>query len=248
MEHSHQTDVELITQARNSDESARDALIVRHTGLARAIARRYAGRGLDFDDILQSGYLGLINAVDRYQPSRGVPLERYAARMIEGEIMHLFRDRGWAVRVPRALQELSRSVASSSDRLAHRLGRTPTTAELARHLGEDEDTVAEALVAHRAYRTETLDDNALGADGSERGDARLADEDPGFAGVEDRDQLSRAIRHLPRRERTMLSMRFFEDLTQSEIAVRMDMSQMHVSRLLRGAIDDLNALLDEAAA
>jgi len=248
MDLSHHTDVELITQARRDGEGARDALIVRHTGLARAIARRYAGRGLDFDDILQSGYLGLINAVDRYQPSRGVPLERYAARMIEGEIMHLFRDRGWAVRVPRALQELSRSVSSSSDRLAHQLGRAPSTAELAEHLGEDEDTIAEALVAHRAYRTETLDDNVLGPDGSERGDARLADEDPGFAGVEDRDQLSRAIRHLPRRERTMLSMRFFEDLTQSEIAAKMDMSQMHVSRLLRGAIDDLNELLDTNAA
>ena len=247
MEHSHHTDVELITQARHADQGARDALIVRHTGLARAIARRYAGRGLDFDDILQSGYLGLINAVDRYQPSRGVPLERYAARMIEGEIMHLFRDRGWAVRVPRALQELSRSVAKSSDGLAHRLGRTPTTAELAGHLGQSEDSIAEALVAHRAYRTETLDDDVLGADGSERGDARLADEDPGYAGVDDRDQLSRAIAHLPRRERTMLSMRFFEDLTQSEIADKMDISQMHVSRLLRGAIDDLHEVLDSVA-
>ena len=246
MEHSHQTDVELIVQARNADSSARDALIVRHTRLARAIARRYAGRGLDFDDILQSGYLGLINAVDRYQPSRGVPLERYAARMIEGEIMHLFRDRGWAVRVPRALQELSRTVASSSDRLAHQLGRSPTITELAGHLGEDEDAIAEAQIAHRAYRTETLDGGTVGPDGSEFSDVRLIDEETGFERFENRDQLSRAMRCLPRRERTMLSMRYFEDLTQSEIATQMEMSQMHVSRLLRAAIDDLHELLAAA--
>src|SRR6266480_418735 len=104
----------------------RDTQILRHSRLVRAIARRYTGRGFAFEDIVQSGYLGLIQAVDRFDPRRGVPLEAYAARTIEGEIMHLFRDRGWAVRVPRSLQDLSRRVAGVRERMGHRLGRSPS--------------------------------------------------------------------------------------------------------------------------
>jgi RNA polymerase sigma-B factor len=111
--------------APTREEADRDAQILRHAKLVRSIARRYTGRGLAYDDIVQSGYIGLIQAVDRFDPSRGVPLRAYAARTIEGEIMHLFRDRGWALRVPFA-QEMSRRMAALSERLSHRLGRTPT--------------------------------------------------------------------------------------------------------------------------
>src|SRR5689334_20638028 len=155
----HCTDMELVQEYRDKrNESAREALVLRHARLVRAIAHRYARRGLAYDDIVQSGYVGLIQAVDRFDASRGVPLERYAARTIEGEIMHLFRDRGWAVRVPRTLQEMSRRVTAVRERLGHRLGRTPTLAELAEAVGETEERVAEAIAAGRAYTSEPLVD------------------------------------------------------------------------------------------
>ena len=126
-------------------------------GLVRSIAGRYKGRGLAYEDIVQTGYIGLIQAVDRYEPSRGVPLRAYAARTIDGEIMHMFRDQGWAVRVPRSLQELSRRIATTRDRLSHQLGRPPSLEELADATGEPPDVVAEGLAAHRAYAAQTLD-------------------------------------------------------------------------------------------
>ena len=132
----HRTDTELVMAHRQtSDDSAREALILRYSGLAVRSPGASRAAALPYDDIVQSGYLGLIQAVDRYEPSRGVPLQAYAARTIEGEIMHLFRDRGWAVRVPRSLQELSRSIAVVSEQLGHRLGRKPTIAELAEASG-----------------------------------------------------------------------------------------------------------------
>ena len=196
----HRTDTELVMAHRQtSDGSAREALILRYSGLARAIARRSRAADCPIDDIVQSGYLGLIQAVDRYEPSRGVPLQAYAARTIEGEIMHLFRDRGWAVRVPRSLQELSRSIAVVSEQLGHRLGRKPTIAELAEASGNSEDAVSEALAAQRAYVAEPL--NEPGGSGERDEDVRpvpaLMVEEAGFGEVRDRDQVSAALRHLP---------------------------------------------------
>jgi RNA polymerase sigma-B factor len=227
--------------APSQDAAERDALIMRHAKLVRSIARRYTGRGLAYDDIVQSGYIGLIQAVDRFDPSRGVPLRAYAARTIEGEIMHLFRDRGWALRVPRSLQEMSRRMAALSERMSHRLGRTPTAEELAEASGEDVERVTEALWAQRAYTVEPLTETPV-TDDSERSGAagrELSVEEPGFDGVLRRDTLERAIRRLPARERQIVALRFLDDLTQSEIASRMDISQMHVSRLLRGSLDQL---------
>src|SRR3954464_6819470 len=149
------SDRELVLAHREAgDDSAREALILRYSGLARAIARRFARRGMAHDDVLQSGYLGLIQAVDRYDPARGVPLQAYAARTIEGEIMHLFRDRGWAVRVPRPLQELSRSLAVVSEQLGHRLCPQPTAEGLADATGHTFDEIHEALAVQRAYIAE----------------------------------------------------------------------------------------------
>jgi len=224
-----------------ADTRDRDALIMRHAKLVRSIARRYTGRGLAYDDIVQSGYIGLIQAVDRFDPSRGVPLRAYAARTIEGEIMHLFRDRGWALRVPRSLQEMSRRMAALSERMSHRLGRPPTAEELAEASGEDVERVSEALWSQRAYTVEPLTEGPVSEDGERTGGVgrELSVEEPGFEGVLRRDTLEQAIRQLPPRERAIVALRFLDDLTQSEIAARMEISQMHVSRLLRASLDRL---------
>jgi RNA polymerase sigma-B factor len=241
------TDRELVMAHREAgDDAAREALILRYSGLARAIARRFGRRGMAHDDVLQSGYLGLIQAVDRYDPSRGVPLQAYAARTIEGEIMHLFRDRGWAVRVPRPLQELSRSLAVVSEQLGHKLGRKPTVDELAEATGRTHDEVNEALAAQRAYIAEPLSEQG----GDDRDDdarpvAALMVEERGFDSVHDRDQVAQAMRHLPAREREIVRLRFLNDLTQAEIAAEIGVSQMHVSRLLRSALDALAEAMDE---
>ena len=227
----------------------RDAQILRHSRLVRAIARRYTGRGFAFEDIAQSGYLGLIQAVDRFDPGRGVPLERYAARMIEGEIMHLFRDRGWSVRVPRSLQELSGKLAHASEQLTQSLGRAPTAEELAESLETPVERIEEALLARRAYAAESLSTTSQAEDGSavERGPAaRLSVDERGFVSVDDRDELGRAMQHLPHRQRTIVRLRFESDLTQAEIAAQLGISQMHVSRLLRGALTTLRGALDAA--
>src|SRR5436190_1507696 len=190
------TDRELVMAHREKgDDSAREALILRYSGLARAIARRFARRGMAHDDVLQSGYLGLIQAVDRYDPARGVPLQAYAARTIEGEIMHLFRDRGWAVRVPRSLQELSRSIAVASEQLGHRLGRKPTVAELAEATGHSEQDVIDAQAAQRAYVAEPLIEPGAGErDEDVRPVSALMIEELGFDGVCDRHQISTSLR------------------------------------------------------
>jgi RNA polymerase sigma-B factor len=225
----------------------RDELILKYGGLVRKIARRYVGRGFAFEDVCQSGYLGLIQAVDRFDPGRGVPLERYAARMVEGEIMHLFRDRGWSVRVPRSLQELSRRVGPVGVGLAQRLGREPSNEELAAALEVSVGEVEEALVVRRVYVAESL--FGRGEDGEssvEAGPAGrvLSGLDEGFVGVEDRDLVERGLRRLPARERRLLELRFRGELTQSEIASELGISQMHVSRLLRGALAKLRDVID----
>jgi RNA polymerase sigma-B factor len=231
-------------------QADRDQLILRHTGLVRAIARRYAGRGIALDDIVQTGYIGLIAAVDRFDVSRGVPLEAYAARTIEGEIMHLFRDRGWAVRVPRGLQELSRRVSRISERMHQELGRRPTPAEIAKAGGHTEEEVLEALRARQAYIADSLADSGRdgedGASDAGRAARALRIEDGGLAIAEHRGDLERAMRRLPAREREIVRLRFGHDMTQSEIAERIGVSQMHVSRLLRSAIAVLREELEAA--
>ncbi len=243
----HRTDTELVIAHRQTgDSDAREALIIRYAGLARAIARRFARRGLQYDDIVQSGYLGLIQAVDRFDPARGVPLQAYAARTIEGEIMHLFRDRGWAVRVPRSLQEMSRSIAVVSEQLGHKLGRRPTVAELAQATGRSEEEVMEAQAAQRAYVAEPLTEP--GAGGEREEDVRpvpaLMVEELGFGEVCDRHQISTSLRHLPQRERDIVRLRFYHDMTQADIAAELGISQMHVSRLLRSALASLRAVME----
>ncbi len=238
------TEFELIRGARDGDEAMREQLIVKHMPLVKAIARRYAGRGLAMDDIVQSGYLGLVQAVNRFDVSRGVPLSAFAARTIEGEIMHEFRDRGWAVRVPRSLQELGRRVSTARERLSHKLGRAPSIDELAQLLEVEPQRVEEAIAAQRAYTADSLDARLGDEHGGDGTRVRaLATADDSLDGVTDRTTLVELMKSLPARERKIVALRYFDDLTQSEIAERMDISQMHVSRLLRGALDDLRGQL-----
>ena len=227
----------------------RDAMIMRYAPLVRSIARRYVGRGMPYDDLVQTGYLGLIQAVDRFDPGRGVPLRVYAARTINGEIMHLFRDRGWAVRVPRSLQELGRRVKTTSESLAHTLGRNPTVDEIADALEESPDQVSDGMHVLRAYAAEPLVDNPGDHDSdAHRSTGGVDIVEPGFERVLDRDVLARAMRALEPRERRIVALRFFDERTQSEIAERMGISQMHVSRLLRKALADMRAELGTQAA
>ncbi len=233
---------------RERSEREREALILRHTSLVRSIARRYAGRGMAHDDLLQTGYLGLIQAVDRYDASRGVPLRAYAARTIEGEIMHLFRDRGWAVHVPRPLQELGRRVKAAREDMAHRLGRNPTVPELAAELGESVEDIEAAIDARRAYSAEPLLDGSADENESGAGERALEVIDEGFDRALDREALRKAIDVLDPRSRQIVALRFLHDQTQSEIAYQLGISQMHVSRLLRRALAEMQAVLQPDAA
>ena len=243
---SRMTEAELARAYRaTGDADVREALILRHSGLVRSIARRYSRRGLPYEDIVQAGYIGLIQAVDRYDPERGVPLHAYAARMIAGEIMHHFRDRGWSVRVPRPLQELGRQLVTVSEQLGHQFGRAPTTAELARSVDAPEELVSEALMVRRAFFAEPLAEPANGSDEVPMSAEPLGFEDAGFEGVDNRQALAAAMRGLPARERRILGLRFFEGLSQAEIAARTGISQMHVSRLLRATLEQLHDRLEQ---
>jgi RNA polymerase sigma-B factor len=242
-------DPTLVNETSARSETEREQLILRHAPLVRAIARRYSGRGMSHDDLVQTGYLGLIQAVDRYDASRGVPLRAYAARTIEGEIMHLFRDRGWAVHVPRPLQDLGRTVKTARDTLSHELGRAPTTEELAQAVGHSVEEVSAAIDARRAYSAEPLLESSPDEHGETRPTERALEvEDEGFDQALDRQDLARAVHHLDPRAQRIVALRFFHDLTQSEIAAELDISQMHVSRLLRRALTDMRLALEPDAA
>ena len=243
------SDTALVGHTGTGSAPGRDELIMRYSGLVRSIAGRYVKRGFTYEDLVQCGYLGLIQAVDRYDASRGIPLRAYATRMIEGEIMHLFRDHGWAVRVPRPLQELSRRVTvlerdlapaarpGGDDRRDRRrmrgnpAGDRRRTARRARLRGR---------LARCASRQHQDDDSPL--------IRTLGREDAGFGHVEDDDAIRAAMAYLPVRQREILRLRFDEELTQSQIGEELGISQMHVSRLMRDALAKLREPLAETYA
>ena len=228
----------------------REQTILELAALVRAIARRYQGRGIPLDDLVQVGYLGLIQAVDRFDPTRRVPLRAYAARTIEGEIMHMFRDQKWAIRIPRGLQESSTRVVRMREELTQSLGREPTVAEIAEASGLSITETAEAIAVRNALSPKSLsgDPNPIDLELEASPEDELACEESGFATVLDRYELSAALRRLPPRERRILALRVCGDLTQSEIAERVGVSQMQISRLLRRAEDAVRAQLDTGAA
>jgi RNA polymerase sigma-B factor len=229
---------------------ARDETIMSFAGLVRSIARRYEGRGLALDDLVQVGYIGLIQAVDRFDPARGTSLTAYAARTIDGEIMHMFRDQKWAVRVPRGLQESSSRVALLREELTQQLGREPKVPEVAEAAGLSVEDADEAIAVRTAFTTRAMPEAARPAESDPEvaPEDEFGSEDQGFGIVLDRVQLAAAMRSLPARERRILVMRVYGDLTQSEIADRVGISQMHVSRLLSHARSVVRAHLDGGAA
>jgi RNA polymerase sigma-B factor len=217
------------------DTSAREELIERHLPLVRSLARRYAGRGESLEDIEQVGAIGLIKAIDRFELARDVSLATYATPNVVGEIKRHFRDKGWAVRVPRALQELNASMSGAIERLTVKLSRSPTVAEIAKELETTPEQVLEALEVGSAYSTVSL---SGGPSGEEELDPleTIGTEDEGFERSEQRAALAPALERLPAREREILRMRFEEGLPQTQIAQRVGLSQMHVSRLIRKSL------------
>jgi RNA polymerase sigma-B factor len=213
-------------------DDVRNQLITIHQPLVEHLARRFRNRGEPYDDLVQVATIGLIKAIDRYDPERGVEFSTYATPTIIGEIKRWFRDKGWAVRVPRRLQELRLEIGSATAALTQELGRSPTVAELADRIGTGEDEVLEGLESAAAYSTLSLD----APDGGESDGPSVLDmlgaEDAALEGVENREALKPLLAGLPERERRILLLRFFAGMTQSQIAVEVGISQMHVSRLL----------------
>jgi RNA polymerase sigma-B factor len=221
----------------------RDRAIEAWLPLARHLAHRYSGRGEPTDDLVQTATVGLIKAVDKFDPERGVDFAGYAIPTIIGEIKRHFRDRTWSVRVPRRLQELRLSITEANSTLTHSLGRSPTVADIAVHLGVTEEEVLEGLEGARAYNATSLS-TPISADGStELGDT-LGGEDYEFELAETRVALSPALAMLDEREQKILTLRFYGNLTQSQIADHIGISQMHVSRLLTKALTKLRSHLD----
>jgi RNA polymerase sigma-B factor len=215
--------------AQSRDERLRDELVEAHLGLAFQLARRFSNRGETYDDLAQVASIALIKAVDRFDPERGVEFSTFATRTVIGELKRHFRDKGWAIRAPRRIQELYLELGHVIESLSQELGRPPTVAEMADAVDSSEEAVLEALEAGQSYRTSSIDapDRQEGTIGD-----RLGDVDSGFTGTEDRMVLAISLARLPERERAILNLRFIEGMTQSEIAARIGISQMHVSRLL----------------
>ena len=230
----------------DGDVRARQALIERHVPFVRRLAQRYAHRGETLEDLTQVGCVGLIKAIDRFDGHYKVTLATYAAPNVLGEIKRHFRDKGWAVRVPRDVQELNVKLGRVVDDLTSKLGRSPSVDELAKATESSPEQVVEALDSSRAYNTVSLSAPAVDGDDDDGGDPleRLGDEDAGYELAEERQLLREGFKELCERERKILHMRFFLGLTQSEIADRVGISQMHVSRLIRQSIDQVRDRLD----
>lgn len=226
---------------RRGDERAHAELVSRHLPLVRQLARRYAYTSEPLDDLVQVGSVGLLHALDRYDPRVGSSFKAYAVPTILGELRRHFRDHAWSVHLPRSLQERTRGVQRAISALESGLGRSPTISEIAERMELSSEQVIEAMEARLAYRVESLDAPADPDD--ERDQWRLAGElDAGYDAAERMAFLSRALRSLPERERMLVRLRFEEDLSQSEIGRKLGISQMHVSRLLRRALARMEAV------
>jgi RNA polymerase sigma-B factor len=214
------------------------------------LARKFANRGEPLEDIAQVGYLGLIKAIERFDPDLGYEFTTFATLTVAGEIKRYFRDKGTAIRFPRRLQELHQSVLRVNEQMKNELGREPTVAELADRLGVTPDDVTEAMEMGPAYVPISLDQPVASGDGQEgRSIAeQIGGADPELDRVEMRDVLERAMEHLTPRERAIMAMRFYEQMSQSEIAKRLGISQMHVSRLQRAALEQLRKYVPQESA
>jgi len=231
---------------KTKDPRIRDELIFRHLDLAKGLARRFMGRGEPLEDLIQVAIYGLINAIDRYDPNRGTKFETFAYPTILGELKRHFRDAAWALQLPRGLQELNQRAYKLVDILTQKLGRPPTIAELAQELGVSEEQVIEALDAANAYETLSLEQEVLTDEDDKPQtleELLSTAEEKALERWQKRQLLEEAMGVLDERERKIVEMRFFDDLTQTQIAQRLGISQMHVSRLLRRALQKMQAYL-----
>ncbi|PXY31895.1 SigB/SigF/SigG family RNA polymerase sigma factor [Prauserella muralis] len=223
----------------------RDELVTGHLPLAEHIAQRFSGRGVAKEDLEQVARVGLINAVDRFDPGRGTDFLSFAVPTVMGEVRRHFRDTGWIIRVPRRLKELHLSINNASTQLSQHLGRAPTPSEIAEHLGLSPEEVYEGLEAGNAYHSMSLDEVLSGdTENLALGDT-LGEDDAALEGVENHETLQPLVRELPERERKILALRFVHNMTQSQIAERIGISQMHVSRLLARTLAKLRDGLAE---
>jgi RNA polymerase sigma-B factor len=237
---------QLFVRHEQGDLAAREALVRRFMPLARSLARRYDRSSEPFEDLLQVAALGLLKALDRFDSGLGHPFASFAVPTILGEMRRHFRDAGWSVHVPRGSQERALKVRDAQERLANRRGRAPTVNELAEYLELSTEEIIDALQAIQAYESLSLDAPRPGAtdEVTSYGDAMGA-EDERYELVELDATVSAVLGRIPQRERQILRMRFVEDLTQTEIATRVGISQMQVSRLLRRSLDQLRALTND---
>ena len=233
--------------AKTRDEDAREEVVRRFLPFARSLAMRYSGGVEPTEDLVQVASLGLVSALERYDPERGVPFAAFAGPTILGELRRHFRDRVWTLRVPRGLQERIRDVEDAITKLSHDLERSPTVAEIARMLDLNEADVLESFEATVARRTVSLDQPVRSAEASEEApmSERIGIDEPGFELVEDREAIEASADVLSELEREVLHLRFAEDLTQSKIAERVGYSQMHISRILRRALEKLRGAAGE---
>ncbi|MEU3395260.1 RNA polymerase sigma factor SigF [Streptomyces filamentosus] len=236
--------VELRSLPEGSPEKAelRNRLVRMHLPLVEHLARRFRNRGEPLDDLTQVATIGLIKSVDRFDPERGVEFSTYATPTVVGEIKRHFRDKGWAVRVPRRLQELRLSLTTATAELSQQHGRSPTVHELAERLGISEEEVLEGLESANAYSTLSLDVPDTDDESPAVADT-LGAEDEALEGVEYRESLKPLLEDLPPREKRILLLRFFGNMTQSQIAQEVGISQMHVSRLLARTLASLREKL-----
>ncbi|MET4427742.1 SigB/SigF/SigG family RNA polymerase sigma factor [Mycolicibacterium sp. 624] len=223
---------------------AREAIVARCLGLADRVARHFDRRGEDLEDLVQVARVGLVNAVNRFDPDKGSSFVAFAIPTMMGEVRRHFRDHGWSMHVPRRLKDRHIAVSRATTSLIQDLGRAPTPSELAEYLDVDRDDVVESLVASAAYRTQSIDAPVVSGDGSAR---HIADTigtiDAAFGDVTDRESVRPLLAALPEREREILYLRFFASMTQSQIAERIGVSQMHVSRILERTLRELRVQL-----
>jgi len=236
----------LLRLKEHKDLRAREELITRYLPLVKSLARRFASRGQPVEDLIQVGSIGLIKAIDRFDLGRGVELSTYATPTILGEIKRYFRDKGWAVKVPRALQDLNVRLNRVIEQLTVELRRSPTIAELAAATEVSEEEVVEALESGRAYSSVSIFSGGTGEDDEslELLDY-LGSEEEAYEVFEQRRVLAPAMARLDPRERLILHLRFFEGMTQTQVAARVGISQMHVSRLIRKSIENLRQYMAE---
>jgi RNA polymerase sigma-B factor len=227
------------------DARARDVLIERFLPLARKLARRYAGSGEPYDDLVQVASLGLVKAVERFDPTRGFAFTSFAVPTIVGELKRYFRDTAWALHVGRSAQERARKIADARREVAARQGRSPTVGELAEYLEMSEEEVLDGLQVGDAFDTVSLDAPRPGGEAADTRLDALGGEDARLHRVDEEATVFAAAQALPERERRILYLRFSEDLTQAEIAARVGVSQMQVSRLLRRSVERLRELTRE---